>query len=94
MTGADILYETTGMYGQGVSVNNQETIPAENDSEEEIGLNADQTILFSNTKNTKNRLVISKEAEGKGVKATDEFNFSVQFTGISVENHQIEADYH
>ena len=90
MTGADILYETTGMYGQGVSVNNQETIPAENDSEEEIGLNADQTILFSNTKNTKNRLVISKEAEGKGVKATDEFNFSVQFTGISVENHQIE----
>lgn len=57
------VYETSGMYGQGVSVSNNQTMI---DSEEEIGFNSDQTVLFTNNQNTNHSLSVEKNVSGSG----------------------------
>ena len=86
--GEDTIRETSGMYGQGVSISNQDSRIMD-DSDEEIGLSADQTILFTNTKKTKNDIIINKETAGQGAKHTDEFEYTVRFAGITVDDYEV-----
>ena len=74
------VYETSGMFGDGVSVSNDALMI---DSDDEIGLRADQTVLFTNNRNTKHSLMVEKAVDGDSSNEDDEFTFNVDFTGLS-----------
>lgn len=80
-----LLYETSGMYKQGVSVNNEVSA----NDEQELGLRSDQTVLFTNSKRLHNSLTVAKEVTGNGAKSTDEFDYEIHFTGLETKNHNV-----